>query len=376
MAKPIAGVNDYPYGKCGYIVGGALLKPNVRLSNVRIYKQRSIDIFDLLDQNTGEIYQKVQLTGYDVNKEPLDYSKSDDNLINVIPKNTFFVRGYDERKGINGFVIRFLTHKKVLSNGYTIYDMYIPTCEIDRNMGTVLIDTVIVNDTSISGVIINPTGSLNTNGMVATLTMPDGTEYTTNVVNGIFVFDNIVIDDTGFGSVTITSPNYDTKHVEFEIKPIGTDTDFVTVIPVLETELQDNGNGTYTASIPQSTHLRGVNLVIQLQLPPGHVIDSDVSVSSSGDISILLSEKIAFNTLIVGDTLLNKVYNSGIVWAKKGDVYEYNIPFSVHKKNEPSLTIYEGNREVLCEVQMDDSFNIKLISIDNFSGKIVIAGGL
>jgi hypothetical protein len=65
MAHPIADVNEYRYGECGYIVDGALLKNNVKLKNVRIYKQRSVNIFDLMDYDTNVLYQYVRITGYD-----------------------------------------------------------------------------------------------------------------------------------------------------------------------------------------------------------------------------------------------------------------------------------------------------------------------
>lgn len=89
MAKPIAGINEYPYGICGFIVDGALLKNGTVLKNVRIYKQRSIHMYDLIDPNTNVIYQKVQITGYDTSNRILDYNKTDDELLASIPVNSF-----------------------------------------------------------------------------------------------------------------------------------------------------------------------------------------------------------------------------------------------------------------------------------------------
>lgn len=376
MAKPIAGVNRYPYGKCGYTVGGALLKPDSRKKNMRIYKQRSIDMFDLLDPVTGEVYQKVQLTGYNIKKEPLDYSMSDDEILRNIKPNSFFVRGYDTAKDHFGFVIRFLTHKKVLSNGIILYDMYIPTCENNRDVGTIIVDTVIVGDTAITGAILNSTGILNTDSMIVVLTMPDGSEYTTNVVNGLFTFDNLVIDAEGTGTITVQSPNYDTKSVDFVIKPDGTDSDFVTIIPVQNDRFIPNGDGTYNISIPATDHNRGANLVVQLQTFSGQIIDGTVVVDSTGDLTITVSDTEIFNVLIIGDTTLNKVHVESLSWTLVGSMYEMDIPFATHGKENTYVDVYDGNTIVQCEVIEDSSFNIKLRSLESFSGKVVIAGSI
>lgn len=375
MAKPIAGTNDYPYGVCGFMVSGALLKNGTKLKNMRIYKQRSIHMFDLIDPISKKVYQKVQLTGYNTSNRVLDYSLSDDNLLDMIPKNSFFVRGYNDSLSEQGFVIRFLSNKIVLSDGTYLYNMYTPECAIPiPDLGTIIVNTVTVDSTTVSGSVSSISGILNEEGMVVTLTTPEGLVYTTNVVNRVFNFNDVVFEHTGIGTIVITSPHYKTATVPFDVLPSGTDSDFVTNIPVAAAQFVDNGNGTFTFNLSESEHNRGTDLVIQIQNPNGLVYEPEVRVKSTGDISItqLIAEDM--DIVIIGKSEQSSVFSTDLVWVSDGSSYKMDIPFTVHDKQNPSVTVYDGIEVVSITIEVDSTDNITLYSNDDFTGKVVVAG--
>ncbi|EBS4516568.1 hypothetical protein DQT32_04065 [Salmonella enterica subsp. enterica serovar Braenderup] len=375
MAKPIAGINDYPYGVCGFIVDGALLKNGTKLKGLRIYKQRSINIFDLIDPVSEVVYQKVQLTGYNASNNVLDYSLTDDQILDIIPVNTFYVRGYNDVMTQYGFVIRFLLNKVVLSNGTYLYDIYTPECGIPTpDLGTIIVDTVTVDSTTVTGSVSAASGSLNEDGMIVTLTTPEGAVYTTTVHNRVFTFDNVVFVNPGVGTIEITSPHYNTATVPFDVLPSGSDTDFVTIFPVAEVQFTDNGDGTFSYTLPESTHQRGSDLVLQIQTPNGVIYNPQVQVSSTGDITVTQSPAQDMNIVIIGPTAQTAVYSSPLTWVASGSAYTMDIPFSTHNKENASLSVYDGIELVSITVQIDSSNNITLNSNDNFTGKVVIAG--
>lgn len=375
MAKPIAGINDYPYGVCGFIVDGALLKNGTKLKNVRIFKQRSINVFDLIDPVSNVIYQKVQLTGYNINNRVLDYSLSDDELLDLIPVNSFFVRGYNDVMTEYGFVIRFLYNKVVLSNGIYLYDMYRPECNIPSpDLGSIVVNTVTVDSTTVTGSVSAASGSLNEDGMVVTLTTPEGVEYTTTVINRVFTFTNVQFVNPGTGTITITSPHYNTASVPFTVLASGEDTDFATTVPVSSNQFIANGDGTFSYTLNESSHNRGSDLVLQIQSSNGVIYNPEVSVDSTGNITITQESAQDMDIVIIGPTDQTTVYSTSLAWTLSGSEYRMLIPFSTHNKPSPAVCVYDGTDLVSITIQIDDSDNITLISTENFTGKVVIAG--
>lgn len=375
MAKPIAGINDYPYGICGFIVDGALLKNGTKLKNVRIYKQRSINVFDLIDPVSEVVYQKVQLTGYNTSNRVLDYSLTDDQLLDLIPVNSFFVRGYNDSMSQYGFVIRFLYNKVVLSNGIYLFDMYTPECSIPTpDLGSIVVNTITVDSTTVTGSISSGSGTLNEDGMIVTLTTPEGVEYTTTVHNRVFTFDNVQFVSPGMGTITVTSPHYNTATVPFEVLPSGADSDFTTHVPVAASQFVDNGDGTFSYVLNESEHNRGTDLVLQIQSPNGVIYNPDVSVDANGNVTITQDVAQDLDVIIIGPTDQTTVYSTSLVWVASGSEYEMVIPFSTHNKPTPSLSVYDGTKLVAITVEIDDTDNITLISNGNFAGKVVIAG--
>lgn len=375
--KPIAGINDYPYGVCGFIVDGALLKNGTKLKGLRIYKQRSIHMFDLIDPETEVVYQKVQLTGYNTSNRVLDYSLTDDQLLDIIPVNSFYVRGYNDDMTRYGFVIRFLYNKVVLSDGSKAYlfDMYTPECGIPTpDLGTIIVNTVTVDSTTVTGSVSALNGNLNEDGMIVTLITPEGEEYTTTVVNRIFTFTNVVFVSPGSGTITVTSPHYNPSTLPYEVLPSGSETDYTTTYPVAASEMTNNGDGTFSFVLTEAQHGRGNELVVQIQDPNGLIYVPSVSVDASGNITVTQITAQDFDIVIIGPTNLTTVFSTSLNWTLNGSVYEMNIPFSTHNKPTPTISVYDGTQIVSITVQVDGSDNITLFSEDNFTGKVVIAG--
>lgn len=379
MARPIAGINDYPYGICGYIVDGAFLRDGTKIKTVRIFKQRSDVMFDLIDPKTDTVYQKVLITGVDTRGEILDYSKTNDELVNEIPKNTFFVRGFNEIRTREGFVVRFLLNKVILSTGKPLYDMYTPTCDIPLpTIDNIIISPVRVNDTVVRGTLTSNSGPIDPTGMVVTLTLPDGTQYQTTVdADGKFVFDPVVINIPGTATVTVTSPNYEEATSTFTVLDDDMDSDYVTSISLSGSDFVPVGDGSYVASIPETLHGRGTKVVVQIQNSSGidAVQFSGVDVDDDGNITITQNTQEATRVVIIGETLETTPFSSDLTWTANGDgTVSSTVTQATHGKRNISFTTYDGTSMVTVDAQIDDDDNLTFTTTDSFSGSVVITG--
>lgn len=378
MARPIAGINDYPYGVCGYIVNGVHFHNQTKTTNLRIYKQRSDVMFDLIDPSTMIVTQKLLLTGVDTLGYPLDYSLSDAQLVNMIPRNTFFVRGYNPSHTIEGFVVRWLLNKKILSNGKVLYDIYTPECGIPPiDISNIIVNPVQEGDTQITGVIDVPGGNVNTDDMVIKVTLPDGTviegtvnpdgSFTIDIPGGVQGPGNIVIE--------VTSPNYNDKTVTIPVLPAGDDSDYVTEIYV-PSSAQTLSGDVYTSSVLAAVHGRGSELVIQLQADNTNreVFFAEVFVSEAGDLTIEKYDDSPFYVVLIGTTLQTTPFSQPIAWTPSGDGFVFNIPQSVHGKKNISFTVYDGDYVGTVEADIESDEELILRSDTDYTGTVVIAG--
>lgn len=121
MGKPIAGRDKFPFGTDGIVVAGAKLQDGTVLNDIRISKQRSVLVFDLLDGDT--VHQKLSITSNDVNGAELDIAGDDADLADSLAPGTFFVRAVTSADEQRGFVIRFQLNKVIVSNGPYVFDM-------------------------------------------------------------------------------------------------------------------------------------------------------------------------------------------------------------------------------------------------------------
>lgn len=374
MAKPIAGINDYPYGVCGYVVDGAFINGS-KHKNLRIYKQRSDVMFDLIDPGTGTIYRKLLITGINTQREILDYAKSNDEILNEIPKNTFFVRGYNDSKTIQGFAIRFLLNKIILSTGRALYDIYTPTCTLPLpNIDNIVVSPITVNDTEITGVLTSSDGAIDTTDMVVTITLPDGSEHIATVnPDGTFILSPVDLSTPGTVTITITSPKYNDASTTVQILDDDEDSDYVIGIQLQSTDFVADGDE-YVATVPASLHMKGTDLVVQLHETSGDVYFSTVNVVN-GDITIRQNSRDAVQVVIIGSTLKTTPYSGALVWTSNGDgTSSASIPKSVHQKENISFSVYDSNYIVTVEAVINADEDLVLTSNEEFAGTIVIAG--
>lgn len=377
MARPIAGINDYPYGVCGFIANGVHFHDQTTATNLRIYKQRSDVMFDLIDPSTMKVTQKLLLTGVDLMGYPLDYSLTDAQLVNNIARNTFFVRGYNPSNTIQGFVVRWLLNKKILSNGKVLFDIYVPECGIPPiDISNIIVYPVQDGDTKITGSIDVPGGVVNTKDMVIKVTLPDGTviEGTVNP-DGSFEIDIPGgITESGNVIISITSPNYNDKEVVVPIVPAGDDSDYVTELYVSSADQTKNGD-IYQSVIPETLHRRGSDLVVQLQSASNNreVFFADVSVQN-GNVTVQKGDDSPYYLVLIGKTLQTTPFTQVIVWSASGDSFISSIPQATHGKQNISFTVYEGSNVSTVEADLESDEEIILRSSDSFTGSIVITG--
>lgn len=365
------------FGICGYVADGAVLRDGTKLKNLRIHKQRSDEMFDLIDPKTNIIYEFLNITGYDIKGGILDYNQGNDSVLQQIKNDHFFVRAYSDNPDISthGFVQKFLYNKVNLSNSQTLYEMYHPECPIYHgDIDNVLINPVHVGDTVISGQMFDAAGSIDSSGMVVTVTTPDGKVFSTDdIVNGKFEISPVELDVTGTATLVVTSDFYDTKTVPFEILPAAADSDFVTSIAV--SKFIQSGD-LYTAQIPSSVHQRGDNLIIEVQDLSGNIVMPDVIVDN-GDINISSYSNDPIQVLIIGETLQSMPYRNNFTsgsWAKFGDEYKYTISSSKHLRDNISYSVYDMLGDLVqCGVEVSADESITLSSYQSFSGNIVIA---
>lgn len=381
MSRSIAAPGQYKFGECGFVVDGLKLQDGTKLKNMRIYKQRSHRMYDILNPQSNEIYRKIKITTYDSTGYLLDYSKTNDEILDSIDNNCFFVRAHTDDQKItdpHGFVYKFLYRKIVTGASLSMFDMYTPSCTIiDRDIDNILISPVYVNDTVINGRLFNSSGTINTTGMVLIVTLPDGKEYsTTTIVNDQFSIDVDAIELSGTATITLISDYYNTKTVEFPVLELSEDSPFVTTI--LISQFESTPESTYKATIPADVHARGSELILQAYNDTGYLVGADIEVQPDGTIVIEQYDDAALELSIIGDTIKTVPFVktiSEVDWIVDGDMQSISIPNSEFNKTYPQIQIYDAsNHVVYCEVQIDELENIKISSVEVFDGKIVIVG--
>lgn len=121
MGKPIAGRNKSPFGVDGINVDAAVLSDGTQLTNVRISKQRSIHVFDLISADGTTLYPFVKITGVDANGVALDVADDADTLVGKLAAGTFCISVVDTEGDVVGFAVRLLLNKVVLQDGSVKY---------------------------------------------------------------------------------------------------------------------------------------------------------------------------------------------------------------------------------------------------------------
>lgn len=121
MGKPIAGRNKSPFGVDGINVDAAVLSDGTKLTNVRISKQRSINVFDLVSADGATLYPFVKITGVDKAGVNLDPADSASDLADALANGTFCISIVDANGDVAGFAVRLLLNKVVLQDGSVVF---------------------------------------------------------------------------------------------------------------------------------------------------------------------------------------------------------------------------------------------------------------
>ncbi|AQW88630.1 structural protein with Ig domain [Serratia phage BF] len=121
MGKPIAGRNKSPFGVDGINVDAAVLADGTKLTNVRISKQRSINMFDLLSADGATVYPFVKITGVDKTGVDLDPADSNSDIADNLANGTFCISIKDAAGDVVGFAVRLLLNKVVLQDGSAVF---------------------------------------------------------------------------------------------------------------------------------------------------------------------------------------------------------------------------------------------------------------
>ena len=298
MGKPIAGRNKSPFGADGITVDTAVLKDGTELSNIKISKQRSDVMFDLLDGST--VHTFLELTGKDADGQVL---KADSEGFSVKP-GQFVIAIRDDAGAVQGYATKLLLNKAVLADGSVVYlrdytaqeiipaeDIEVSESDFDVSFSGVNGSGVATVDADIENVAVSfaPENGLS-NGDTVTVTAKADSGYTVNgkaqdtfdfEVSGLtvlvesFTIDpnavTVAADETATANITFIRPtNADDKTFKVEVadEDIATATisgTTVTITGVTDGETtftvtSNDGNVSHEGSITVSTEVEEVSV--------------------------------------------------------------------------------------------------------------------
>jgi hypothetical protein len=122
MGKPIAGKGQYPFIINGIVVDGAKINGISYVKTLYIYKQRSYNMYDLIDSD-GNVFEFISITWRTETLIPLKYSDSSNFSVLLIKDNSFFIKTQDVSRNIYGFITLLQENKLKVSTGdYIFYD--------------------------------------------------------------------------------------------------------------------------------------------------------------------------------------------------------------------------------------------------------------
>ncbi|MCU6292796.1 hypothetical protein [Escherichia coli] len=163
MGKPIAGQDQFPFTIGGYLVDGANIKGTTYVKSLYIYKQRSSDLYDLMDSN-GTIYRFIRIVGYGQDGNRLNYFTPAEEIVPNLATNTFFIKVQDAERNIFSFVRLYQLNKIITFDG----DYIFRKIDKDRYLSGVLIQpsltTLQVGKTSSLHCVFYPNDYYDTDG--------------------------------------------------------------------------------------------------------------------------------------------------------------------------------------------------------------------
>lgn len=120
MGKPIAGRGQRPFNINGILVNGAKSEGEKFIKNIFIYKQRSYNVYDLID-DLGKVHEYMTLVYRNENGEILKYTDLDVDITDSLKEGTFYIKEQDPSRGIFGFSTLYQYKKIKVHNGKYIF---------------------------------------------------------------------------------------------------------------------------------------------------------------------------------------------------------------------------------------------------------------
>jgi hypothetical protein len=275
MGKPIAGRNKSPFGIDGINVDAAVLSDGTQLTNVRISKQRSNNIFDLVSADGITLYPFVQITGVDANGVNLSVSDSDSVLAGKLANGTFCISIVDTSGDVVGFAVKLLLNKVVLQDGSVQFlSNYTGQGELTIAVTGVTVApstaAVLVGATSQLSATVAPADATNKTVAWTSSVPANATVSSTGLVTGVANGSSVITATTSDGSFTSTSTvTVTTAVTSVTLAPVtvtlslaGTNTQQLT--PTVLPATASNTAVTYVSSAPTIASVSASGLVTGL----------------------------------------------------------------------------------------------------------------
>lgn len=377
-------IDMLPYSRDGFVVNGFKDSDGIlHMSNIRIYKQRSMTMFDLIDTTTNKIYQKVFITTTVGNTvDILDYSNTDINLAQQIKKNSFFIRNFSKEKGYYGFIIRVMKHKVTIDSSINIshyiynYDLYIKD---EPKVFSLTYSQPSVGDTSFS-LLVNGQ-FLDPNQMVVTMELEDGTIYTGTNVGFQVNFSNILLTGTKINIHVEATGAIDYDEI-IPLKDIPISTDIITEYIVSTNDWVDDGHGSFANTILPSEHNRGTLFAIQtFDQGSNDMSFIESTLDYTGGLTLTKYDTNPTRVVFAASSS-DGAFNSTVInidpvnWIPVVGGFQYSIPASSVPSEFGIFNIWvdDGTRYTLAysDLTVDFNNNIILSSTSAYKGKLIL----
>lgn len=316
MGKPIAGRNKPPFGVSGINVDAAVLKNGTKVTNIKISKQRSNSVFDLLSNSGKDIYTFLNITSTDKDGNPLDVNDSPSTITDKLAVGTFCISIYDpDTNEIVGFAEKLLLNKVILNGGKVFfvngYD--------DQGDLTVPVDSIALNKTSSTGS-VGGTEQLSYNISPANATNKD-VIWSTSDANIVTVSNSGLVTFISNGSASITVTTVDGSKTSSCAYTVSTSVTGVTLNKSTSTGLvgsteqltstvvpssATNKNVTWSSSVPAIATVSNTGLVSFISNGSTVITVTTVDGSKTATCSYTIT------TAVTGVTL-NKTTSTGLV---------------------------------------------------------------
>lgn len=388
MARTAGYKNLSPYSSTGFVVNG-LKEPDgtIHLANLRILKQRSVNLFDIINIESGEVYQKVYITTIDTSTERyLQYTDTDVNLVQKIKENSFFIRNCDPRKNYWGFIIRVNSHK-VTIDGSDFSSHYIYKYEVQSDDSPKIFyiqyDPVQDDDTLFSFIIQGQ--FIDFSDLKIEMILQDGTVFETTAQTSQVIFRNIRVTTPSF---TLRITDNDSGYTFTEVIPVQAAPELLKVVTQLQVQSSkwsyDPVSTEYSYFIPESTHQRGNVFAVQaFENPSSTNSDNlalvDTVIDTEGNITI----KSATNTAIdLNISSLTESFSPVQIelkeqeWTLIDSEYYYSISSALVTQSYSTYNVWAktstGYELVYLTFTSDMNSNIVLKSSTAFDGVLIL----